>query len=167
MRFTGSTGDTWSPVSVQRVSGSMPSNRQQASVCIFNDYFSPISLIPLIPHVIKPFYAALVDCLHTTSLENQHMERHLQRAIRTAMLAFKSSPYLIVGCAITAIVFLLSLRSYGVAGSAPSTWRLSNQPPVSRPLKGNFNSASAGREDIDTTSEIGRASNSTLGVCAL
>ena len=116
----------------------------------------------------KSLITTVYDCLHSICPE-EYMERRLRRAnraIRKAMIALKSSPYLIVGLAITTLLILLSLRNYEAADSTPFRWSFSNQPSPSLPIpaNGNYNSASSKRKKIDTTSEIGRASNATLGV---
>ena len=116
----------------------------------------------------KSLITTVYDCLHSICPE-EYMERRLRRAnraIRKAMIALKSPPYLIVGLAITTLLILLSLRNYEAADSTPSRWSFSNQPSPSLPIpaNGNYNSASSKRKKIDTTSEIGRASNATLGV---
>lgn len=82
------------------------------------------------------------------------------------MMALKSSPYLIVTCTIIILVTSLSIWSHGARGSTPSKWRLSNKPlsPLAHQSNNNYNSA-VGRKKIDTTSEIGRTSNASLGVC--
>ncbi|KAK0101592.1 hypothetical protein ONS95_006755 [Cadophora gregata] len=76
------------------------------------------------------------------------------------MISPKSSPYLVIGCAIATVTLLLSLHNRLSVSSTPSNWGLSSQSSSSN--NANYRSASA-RKSIDTTSEIGRASNATVG----
>ncbi|CZT08630.1 hypothetical protein WAI453_007131 [Rhynchosporium graminicola] len=75
------------------------------------------------------------------------------------MISLKLS-HLIVGCAIATVILFLSLRNHGTAASTPSPWNFSNKPSSTK--NGNFRSASSPKS-IDTRSEMGRASNATLG----
>ncbi|KAH7370009.1 glycosyltransferase family 25 protein [Rhexocercosporidium sp. MPI-PUGE-AT-0058] len=75
------------------------------------------------------------------------------------MIGPRTSPYLFIACAVATILLLVSLRRHATAASPSSNWALSNQPTRT---KNNFRSATANKK-IDTTSEIGRASNKTLG----
>ncbi|KAL3417727.1 lps glycosyltransferase [Phlyctema vagabunda] len=93
------------------------------------------------------------------------MRRLLQRAPRRAMIAVKSSPYLIGVCGILAIIILLSLRSSPEASdTASQKWSHSSKLGSSSSLSNhNYETATWDRLKIDITSEIGRSSNSTLG----
>lgn len=91
------------------------------------------------------------------------MQRDFRDTKRNAMIGLKASPYLIIGCALATILLLVSLRKHAAAASTSSNWAFSNQPTSTK--NSNFQSASA-RKRIDTTSEVGRASNATLGVRA-
>ncbi|PQE08813.1 glycosyltransferase family 25 protein [Rutstroemia sp. NJR-2017a WRK4] len=77
------------------------------------------------------------------------------------MVTSKLSSYLVIACTITTVLLVLSFRSYGPAIPLRS---LSIQPSSSAPLSKNSNFKSAyPKASLDTTSEIGRVSNSTLG----
>ena len=72
------------------------------------------------------------------------------------MIGVKFHPCLVIGCVLATILFFVSLRTHVTGASV-----FSNQPTSSENV--NYKSASP-RKQIDTTSEIGRASNATLGV---
>ncbi|CZT09714.1 uncharacterized protein RAG0_14382 [Rhynchosporium agropyri] len=76
------------------------------------------------------------------------------------MMPLRSHPYLIIGCVAASALLLISLRGHGPAVSTPSKWAFSS-PPISTKTS-NFRSASVGIQ-IDTTSEVGRASSRTFG----
>jgi hypothetical protein len=78
-------------------------------------------------------------------------------ATRRAMALRSPPPRLVVVCALVTFLIALSLRYLYVA----SPW--SGLPASSNPMR-NYRSMPAGPEKIDTTSEIGRASNRSLGV---
>lgn len=70
-----------------------------------------------------------------------------------------ASPYVLVVCAALASVVMLYLgsRSLGLSQRISSSATNKNTPP-------NYISASSNRMPRDTTSELGRATNATLGV---
>ena len=89
-------------------------------------------------------------------------------ATRRAMIVPKSPPVLIAACAFITLVTFFSLWSRREVEATPSEWSF---PGVASPASvrlsngnSNYDSATSGKKAIDTTSEIGRASNATLGV---
>jgi hypothetical protein len=88
---------------------------------------------------------------------------------RTAsMISLKTSPYVLVACAVFSFVILFSLGHDRSAASwaIPKTSFTSSSTPNNKKPP-NYRSASFNRLQPDTTSELGRASNATLGVCDL
>lgn len=87
------------------------------------------------------------------------------------MIPLKSGPYLYAACTAITFVIFLSWRSIQEADSTRSKWSIPNISSSSVAPKIGTNWVSAGwgqsrKVDLDTTSEIGRASNATLGVSA-
>ena len=87
----------------------------------------------------------------------------------TAMIPIKAGPYLYVACAAITFVIFLSWQSIQEADSSRSKWSIPNIASSSVAPKVGTNWVSAGwgrgdKKDLDTTSEIGRASNASLGV---
>lgn len=84
------------------------------------------------------------------------------------MITSTSRPYIIGACVALTFVLFLSLQSRQESSTASSNWLdYSDKTPIS-PEHRNYASATSGTrlKPADTTSEIGRASNATLGVCA-
>ena len=85
------------------------------------------------------------------------------------MIPLKSGPYLYAACGFITFVIFLSWRSLQEVDSTRAKWSI---PKISSSLVAphvgsNYVSAGWGKKEIDTTSEIGRASNASLGVCSL
>ena len=82
------------------------------------------------------------------------------------MISLKASPYVLVACAVFSFVILFSLGPDRSATRWPipktsftTPTTTNNQVPL------NYRSASFKRQLPDTTSELGRASNASVGVC--
>lgn len=84
------------------------------------------------------------------------------------MIGSSSRPYIIGACVALTIIIILSLQTRRESFSATSKWLdyESDKTPVI-PEHSNYVSATTDSrlKPADTTSEIGRASNATLGVC--
>jgi hypothetical protein len=81
------------------------------------------------------------------------------------MIPLKSSPYLYAACGFIVLVIFLSWRSLQDLDSTRAKWSApSVSPSVVPNIGSNFVSAGWREEELDTTSEIGRASNTSLGV---
>ncbi|KAB8294116.1 hypothetical protein EYC80_009565 [Monilinia laxa] len=81
------------------------------------------------------------------------------------MIASTSRPYIIGACVALTLILFLSLQTRQESSTASSKWLdYSDKAPIS-PEHRNYLSATSGTRlrPADTTSEIGRASNSTLG----
>lgn len=80
------------------------------------------------------------------------------------MISLKTSPYLLVACCVFTFVVIFSLSSDKSAGR----WSMPRTSSAAANLKKpNYIGASDSLLPRDTTSEIGRASNSSLGVCCV
>jgi hypothetical protein len=85
------------------------------------------------------------------------------------MIPLKSGPYLYAACGVIAFVIFLSWRSLQEVDSTRAKWSIPSisSSSVEPHIGSNYLSAGWGKKELDTTSEIGRASNATLGVRAL
>jgi hypothetical protein len=83
-------------------------------------------------------------------------------------MPLKSGPSLYAACGVITFVIFLSWRNLQEVDSTRTKWSAPKIPSSVEPHIGcNYVSAGWGKKEIDTTSEIGRASNASLGVCSL
>ena len=71
------------------------------------------------------------------------------------MLSLKTSPRLLIASLV--VLFLLISVYYGLSTVRETT--------IKNTLPPNYRSITSNRQKLDITSEVGRASNATLGVC--
>ncbi|QSZ35916.1 hypothetical protein DSL72_007038 [Monilinia vaccinii-corymbosi] len=81
------------------------------------------------------------------------------------MITSNSRPYILGACVALTFIVLLSLQTREESSSASSRWLdYSDKTPISHEYRNYVSATSDGRiKPADTTSEIGRASNATLG----
>jgi hypothetical protein len=85
------------------------------------------------------------------------------------MIPLKSGPYLYAACGVITFVIFLSWRSLQEVDSTRTKWSIPSisSSSVEPQIGSNYVSAGWGKRELDTTTEIGRASNGSLGVGAL
>lgn len=89
------------------------------------------------------------------------MERSLRRLKRRIMINSRPSPILLTVSVLLAICLFLALHSLGIEHSFIPWHRPSHHTASIVPASGMYGPP---KQNIDTTSELGRASNATLGV---
>lgn len=128
---------------------------------------APSRCLPSPPLAFDYSFQAQAGDINTNPRHLRAGPAQSQRAKTTAprMISLKASRYVLVACAVLAFMLLFTTgpdRSVS-RWSLPKTSLTPSTPDAKFPPP-NYRSTSFNRQQQDTTSELGRASNATLGV---